>query len=91
MSEALLFFNNLKYSLESSKKLYDENIQKNLTSFFNSTDILFRKELKKNNELKKVIKSKELDISIKDTKEKIQKSLKITKDKTKEFLENKKK
>ena len=90
ISEALLFFNNLKYSLESSKKLYDENIQKNLTSFFKCTDILFRKELKKNTELKKVNKSKELDILIKDTKEKIKKSFEKTKDKIKDFLANKK-
>ena len=89
INEAQVFFNNLKNSLEFSKNLYDRNIEKNLTSFFQNTDILFRKELKKNTEIKKDNKKNELNTLMNEKKEKIKKSFVETKGKIKGFLEKK--
>ena len=54
------FFNDLKKAIENSEKLNKENFRNNVKSFFRDTDILFRKELKKESEDMKDVKQKEV-------------------------------
>jgi len=54
------FFDDLKRAIENSEKLNKESFKNNVKSFFQDTDILFRKELKKESEVIKDEKQKEL-------------------------------
>ena len=80
------FFFDLKKAIENSEKLNKENLKNYVQDFFKDTDILFKKELTKEKEDKKLEKKKELS-KLKDfkplildifakTKENIQKSFK---------------
>ena len=55
------FFDELKNAVELSEKLFEENLKINVKNFLGITDILFSKELKKENEEKKNEKEKSLD------------------------------
>ena len=55
------FFDVLKKAIENSENLNKQNLKNYVQDFFKDTDILFRKELKKETEDKKVEKKKELD------------------------------
>ena len=55
------FFNDLKQVIENSVQLSKENIKNNIINFFEKTDTLFARELKKKTEEKKKEKLSELD------------------------------
>ena len=55
------FFNDLKKAIENSVQLNKENLKNYVQDFFKDTDILFKKELKKETEDKKIEKKKELN------------------------------
>ena len=58
LSDSSTFFGKIKSSIEYSKKFFDKNIEKNLKDFFKDTDDLFKKELVKKTEQKKINKEK---------------------------------
>ena len=84
------FLFDLKRAIENSQNLYQENFINSFQYLFENMDILFDKELKKEEEGKKLKKKKEL-FNLKFIKETIQKNFENTKNNIKKtFTENKK-
>ena len=72
------FFNNIKKSIENSEQLYNENIKIGLREFFSLSDIIFRKEIKKDTDEKINVKKKDLEdlisFKIRDIQKKFEES-----------------
>ena len=84
------FFDDLKRAIQNSERLNKENFQKSVKDFFSDADILFRKELKKGAESKKLEKKRDL-INLGNVKQIIQNNFILTKSNLKKLFEEAKK
>ena len=71
----------MKTAIENSDKIFNENINKGLSEFFSCSDILFKKEIKKDTDFKKTEKTKALENLVSIQKKNIQKNFEDTKKK----------